>query len=134
MQIKKKNSHMSKVIYKSFNLHFVCENTIQRVTTVKDYEYKVQFYSCGFFIMNAKMQVKIHCQKYIPGSQASSLNRSSDSSKHRCVLNGSTKQQPSSAPIITFSISEWILPPWQLYRGGFFLSVSEKFILCNKGQ
>ena len=66
---------MGKIIYKILNLYLVCEITIQIVTTSKDYEYKIQFYGCGFFIMNKKIQLRINCQKYVTGSQASSMEQ-----------------------------------------------------------
>ena len=70
---------MSKMVCETFNLcfvlYFVCENMIQIVRTLKDCEYKAQFYSCGFSIMNTKM--RIHSQKYVTGSQASSMEQTS---------------------------------------------------------
>ena len=70
---------MSKIIYKILNiyffLYFVCENTIQIITTLKGYEYKVQSYSFGFFIMNTNIQVRNYCQKYVTGSKASSMEQ-----------------------------------------------------------
>ena len=65
---------MSKFIYKILNLYFVLyfvrENTLQ--IAFKDYEQKVQFYGCGFFNMNKKIQVK---KKNVTGSQASSMEQ-----------------------------------------------------------
>ena len=67
LQIKKDiNSHISKIIYEIisllyFVLYFVCENKIQTVTTLKDYEDQVQFHGSSFFIMNTKIQLRIHC-------------------------------------------------------------------------
>ena len=43
----------------------------QIVTTLKNYEYEVKFCGCSFFIMNMKIQLRIHRQNYIMASQAS---------------------------------------------------------------
>ena len=40
---------MTKVIYKMLILYFVWKSTIQIVSTLKDYECKVQFYGHSFF-------------------------------------------------------------------------------------
>ena len=52
------NSQTRKIIYKTFHLYFVCENMIQIVITLKDFETKGQLYGCNLFIMNTIINKK----------------------------------------------------------------------------
>ena len=66
---------MIKIIYRNYTtviqlyfvLSFVCENMIQIITTLQDYEY-VQFYGYSFFTMHMKTQARNQSQKYVTGS------------------------------------------------------------------
>ena len=66
---------MSKVIYETLILSFVCENRIQMFTTLKHYECKVQFHGCHFLHYVSKNALRIHCKEYAAESQASSLEQ-----------------------------------------------------------
>ena len=55
---------------------FVCENMIQSISTLKDYEYKVQFNGCDFYIMNIQKKCIYHYRKVI---QSNSRNRNMNS-------------------------------------------------------